>query len=105
MHASIFYDNVESCQNAIRQLHESRVFGNGALDIQFWISKVDLEAEREQQAHEELMKQINQFRNQLFGGGKKKKNKKPKKAAPQTQPINAGDGQTVSDTQGKDQGN
>ena len=48
MHASILFDKVESCQNAIRALHESRPFGNNAINIQFWVSKADLEAEKEE---------------------------------------------------------
>ncbi len=73
---SILFESVNSCQDAIRNLHETRVFGSYPINVQFWVSKVDLDSEREQRAKEELMKQINQFRNQIFGGGKKKKAKK-----------------------------
>jgi len=48
--ASILFENVNSCQDAIRNLHETRVFGNTPINVQFWVSKVDLDSERDQRA-------------------------------------------------------
>lgn len=45
--AFVLYEKVESCQGAIRSLDKSRPFGNQPIDVEFWVSKVDLNAERE----------------------------------------------------------
>ena len=45
--AYVLYEDVESCQKAIRVLDKSRPFGNQPIDVEFWVSKVDLAAERE----------------------------------------------------------
>lgn len=45
--AFVLFEKVESCQGAIRALDKSRPFGNQPIDVEFWVSKVDLNAERE----------------------------------------------------------
>lgn len=46
--AYVLFEKVESCQNAIRNLDQTRPFGNTPIDVEYWISKVDLAAEKEQ---------------------------------------------------------
>jgi RNA recognition motif-containing protein len=73
-HAYVLFEKVESCQNAIRNLDKSRPFGNTPIDVEFWVSKVDLVAEREQKQKEQMQKYISSaiydIRNELMGGRK-----------------------------------
>lgn len=73
-YAYVLYEKVESCQVAIRSLDKSRPFGNTPIDVEFWVSKVDLVAEREQKQKEYMQKYISSaiynIRNELMGGRK-----------------------------------
>ncbi len=70
-YAYVLYEKVENCQNAIRALDKSRPFGNTPIDVEFWVSKVDLVAEREQKQKEYMQKYISSaifnIRNEMFG--------------------------------------
>lgn len=72
--AFVLYEKVESCQGAIRSLDKSRPFGNQPIDVEFWVSKVDLNAERESKQKEYMQKFIStaiyEIRNELMGGRK-----------------------------------
>lgn len=69
--AYVLFEKVENCQSAIRALDKSRPFGNTPIDVEFWVSKVDLVAEREQKQKEYMQKYINSaiynIRNEMFG--------------------------------------
>lgn len=71
-HAYVLYEKVESCQQAIRALDKSRPFGNQPIDVEFWVSKVDLVAEREAKQKEQMQKYISSaiydIKNELMGG-------------------------------------
>lgn len=73
-HAYVLYEKVESCQAAIRALDKSRPFGNQPIDVEFWVSKVDLNAERESRQKEQMQKYISSaiydIRNELIGNRK-----------------------------------
>lgn len=71
-HAYVLYEKVESCQQAIRAVDKTRPFGNQPIDVEFWVSKVDLVAERESKQKEQMQKYISSaiydIRNELMGG-------------------------------------
>jgi len=73
-HAYVLYEKVESCQAAIRALDKTRPFGNQPIDVEFWVSKVDLVAEREAKQKEQMQKYISSaiydIKNELMGGRK-----------------------------------
>lgn len=68
-HAYVLFETVESCQHAIKKLDKSRPFGNTPIDVEFWVSSVDLAAERDQKQKERLQKDFNaviyEIRNQF----------------------------------------
>ena len=70
--AYVLYETVEMCQQAIRALDKSRPFGNQPIDVEFWVSKVDLQAEREAKQKEQMQKffssAIYELKNELNGG-------------------------------------
>lgn len=78
-HAYVLLDKVEACQAAIKKLDKSRPFGNTPIDVEFWVSKVDLAAERESKAKEQMQKDFNsaiyEIRNEFFGGRKQTGNR------------------------------
>lgn len=60
------------CQQAIRNLDKTRPFGNNQpIDVEFWVSKVDLQAEREAKQKEQMQKffssAIYEIKNELGG--------------------------------------
>ena len=71
-HAYVLLETVEACQAAIKKLDKSRPFGNTPIDVEFWVSKVDLAAEREAKAKEQMQKEFNsaifEIRNEFFCG-------------------------------------
>lgn len=75
-HAYVLFEKVESCQAAIKKLDKTRIFGNTPLDVEFWISKVDLAAEREQKQKEQMQKDFNsaiyEIRNEFYGNQRNK---------------------------------
>jgi len=58
MHAFVLYESVEMAQNAIRNLDESRAFGLTPIEVQFWVSRVDLQQEREDRNKLEMKRLI-----------------------------------------------
>lgn len=71
-HAYVLYESVEMCQQAIRNLDKTRPFGNNQpIDVEFWVSKVDLQAEREAKQKEQMQKffssAIYEIKNELGG--------------------------------------
>jgi RNA recognition motif-containing protein len=79
-HAYVLYEQVESCQQAIRNLDKTRPFGNQPIDVEFWVSKVDLVAEREAKQKEQMQKffssAIYEIKNEMMGGRKPYRNNK-----------------------------
>lgn len=77
-HAYVLYESVEMCQQAIRQLDKTRPFGNQPIDVEFWVSKVDLQAEREAKQKEQMQKffssAIYEIKNEMMGGRKPYRN-------------------------------
>lgn len=73
-HAYVLYETVESCQQAIRALDKTRPFGNQPIDVEFWVSKVDLVAEREAKQKEQMQKffssAIYEIKSEMMGGRK-----------------------------------
>ena len=71
-HAYVLYESVEMCQQAIRALDKTRPFANNQpIDVEFWVSKVDLQAEREAKQKEQMQKffssAIYEIKNELGG--------------------------------------
>lgn len=63
------------CQHAIRALDKTRPFANNQpIDVEFWVSKVDLQAEREAKQKEQMQKffssAIYEIKNEMMGGRK-----------------------------------
>lgn len=84
--AYVLYESVEMCQQAIRALDKTRPFGNHPIDVEFWVSKVDLQAEREAKQKEQMQKffssAIYEIKNEMMGGRKpfrqNKRNNQPR---------------------------
>lgn len=58
----ILYEDVESAKKAIRKFDQSQIFGGKPLQVEFWVSRQELEAERELRSKkvvEEWMKESN----------------------------------------------
>ena len=70
--AYVLYETVEMCQQAIRALDKTRPFGNQPIDVEFWVSKVDLQAEREAKQKEQMQKffssAIYEIKSEMMGG-------------------------------------
>jgi RNA recognition motif-containing protein len=56
--AFILYETVEMAQNAIRSLDQTRPFSLTPIEVQFWVSRVDLQQEREDRQKQEMKRLI-----------------------------------------------
>ncbi len=56
--AFVLYETVEMAQNAIRSLDQTRPFGLTPIEVQFWVSRVDLQQEREDRQKQEMKRLI-----------------------------------------------
>ena len=51
----VLYDNVESAKAAIKNLDQANCFSNKPLGVEFWVSKSELEAERQSREQSEML--------------------------------------------------
>lgn len=52
-HGYVLFENVQKAQQAIQRFHESTVFGGRPLQVDFWLSKQELEQEKKQKDQRE----------------------------------------------------
>lgn len=52
--AYILFDDVQDAQNAIKKFDQSNIFGSKPLSVDFWMSKEDINAEKEQKSRQML---------------------------------------------------
>lgn len=57
-HGFVLFETVEQAQTAIRTLDQSRPFGTTPIEVQFWVSRVDLTNEREEKNKQEMKRLI-----------------------------------------------
>jgi len=64
-YAFVLYETVDMAQNAIRCLDQTRPFGLTPIEVEFWVSRVDLQQEREERQKQEMKRLIQSGLNDL----------------------------------------
>jgi len=57
-YAFVLYETVDMAQAAIRSLDQTRPFGLTPIEVEFWVSRVDLQQEREDRQKQEMKRLI-----------------------------------------------
>lgn len=115
-HAYVLYETVESCQQAIRALDKTRPFSNQPIDVEFYVSKVELAAERDAKHKEAMQKLLHtaiyDLKHDMMGGQRKygRGNKRQNQQRPGTtgnrggKAMPSGERKNSKDPRGKSQG-